>query len=287
MRRSENINLTSLLSGSMMVLLIAIPTMVAAERPVEGPDSGDRPRSEVIRGIAVTGPNSLLGQQVADFGPGGSTGSDLVAEYNPGASEPIPLSPATPLDSLVATTAAGGADPALWNLPLRQVPTNISTDGNDRASLPGQMSADTFDFNQSAPAGPITLNEWLQGEGRLRFQCRQDGTATADVWVKNLIPNRVFTLWAIFADAGAIAFGGAPNVIMTDEFGDGRFHRRLNFCPSRETDNGDKLDYIVVVFHSDQQNYATQPTLPGRGFPPGIVAHPQLQFTIDGTPLLD
>jgi len=246
-----------------LVLLFSTPTLVGAESSGNGHGSGDQPRSEVIRGIAVTGPNSLLGQQVADFGP------------------------VTPLDSLVATTAAVAADPSLWNLPLRQVPTNISTDGNDRASLPGQLSADTFDFNQSAPAGPITLNEWLQGEGRLRFQCRQDGTATADVWVKNLIPNRVFTLWAIFADAGAIAFGGAPNVIMTDEFGDGRFHRKLNFCPSQETDNGDKLDYIVVVFHSDQQNYATQPTLPGRGFPPGIVAHPQLQATIDGTQLVD
>lgn len=282
MKNSTNIRLSGLLAGTMSAAMLAVPLLATGQ--VGGSD-GNPP--EVIRGIAVTGANSLFGQQVADFGPGGSTGSDLVAEFNPDGVEPLPLSPATPRDSLVATTTSDSADPSLWNLPLRQVPTNISSDGNERASLPGQLSADTFAFNQAEPAEPITFDDWLEAEGRLRFRCHQDGTATADVRVQNLIPNRIFTLWAVFGEAGAIPFGGAPNVIMTDEFGDGRFHRRLNFCPSQQADNGDQLDFIVVVLHTDQQNYATQPTLPGRGFPPGIVAHPQLQFTIDGVSLLD
>ncbi|MEX2499815.1 MAG: hypothetical protein WD397_13180 [Wenzhouxiangellaceae bacterium] len=287
MKSLTNIHLLSLLAGTISAVMLAIPALAAGESPDNHGGLHGNPPVEVIRGIAVTGPNSLLGQQVADFGPGGSTGSDLVAEFDPNGDVPLSLSPATPRDSLVATTAADDADSALWNLPLRQVPTNISSDGNERASLPGQLSADTFDFNQAEPAEPITFHEWLEAEGRLRFRCHANGTATVDVRVRNLIPNRVFTLWALFGESGAIPFGGAPNVIMTDEYGDGRFHRRLNFCPSQETDNGDKLDQIVVVFHSDQQNYATQPTLPDRGFPPGIVAHPQLQFTIDGVPLLD
>lgn len=280
MNRSTNISIFNIFVGAALTVMLTTPALASGEV------NGNAP-VDVIEGIAVTGPNSLLGQQVADFGPGGSTGADLVAEFNPGGSEPLPLTPATPGDSLVATTAAGGADSSLWNLPLRQVPTNISADGNERASLPGQLSADTFDFNQTEPANPITFDEWLQGEGQLRFRCHDDGTATTDVRVRGLLPNRVFTLWAIFRENGAIPFGGAPNVIMTDEFGDGEFHRSLNFCPAQATDSGDKLDYIVVVFHSDQQNYATQPTLPGRGFPPGIVAHPQLQFTINGVSLLD
>lgn len=262
--------------------LVAVAAGLLAATAVQADD-----RALAVQGVPVTGPNSVLGQQLADFGPGGSTGSDLIAAYNPGGDEPLPLTPDTPLSTLVATTS-DSADPSLINLPLRQVPTNISGDGEERASLPGQLDAAPLELNQTEPSDPITLGEWLEGDGQAVFKCPKDGPPTADVRVFDLIPNRVFTLWAVFDNGnGARPFGGAPNVIMTDEDGNGKFHRKLNFCPMDPIASGAEMDFIVVVYHSDQQNYATQPTQPGRGFPPGVVAHPQLQFTVNGTELLN
>lgn len=241
-----------------------------------------------VRGIPVTGPNSLNGQQVTDFGPGVSTGSDLVAAFNPDGSEPLPLTPDTPPSTLLATIDTPDADEELINLPLRQVPGNVGTAGLTRESLPGQLEVGTFDNNQSEPSAPITLGEWLEGSGVARFQCKEGEAPTAELRVRGLLPNRLYTVWAVFQNGeGAVPFGGPPNVIMTDEFGDGTMSRRLNFCPLETTSEGADLLYLVVVFHSDQMVYAMQPTLPDAGFPPGVVAHPQLQFSVRGTSLLD
>lgn len=108
--------------------------------------------SLAVRGVAVTGSNSLLGQQLMDFGTGVSAGNDLVAAFNPNGPEPLPLTPSTPL-------------------------------------------------------------------------------------------------------------GVTPE--------------------------GAQLTHVVVVLHSDQMVYAMRPTLSDAGFPPGVVAHPQLQFSVRGTRLVE
>lgn len=241
-----------------------------------------------VQGVPVTGPNSLNGQQVTDFGPGISTGRDLVAAFNPNGSEPLPLTPDTPASTRLATIDADSAPANLINLPLRDVPGNVGTAGLTRQSLPGQLDVGTFDNNQSEPSGPITLGEWLEGSGVAKFQCKEGEAPTANLLVRDLLPNRLYTVWAVFQNGeGAVPFGGPPNVIMTDNSGDGTLSRVLNFCPLETTSEGADLLYLVVVFHSDQQVYAMQPTLPDAGLPPGVVAHPQLQFSVQGTSLLE
>ncbi|MEE8587017.1 MAG: hypothetical protein V3T83_19425 [Acidobacteriota bacterium] len=246
----------------------------------------------VVMGVAATGPNRLLGQPIVDFGPPrGTSGSELVGAFDPLGTVALPLTPDTPLSALLATVPTREVDPVYFNLPLREVPANVDNAGILRDSLPGQLTVGTFDFNQTAPTDPITLGDWLLAEGQAVFKCKDGNAPTADIKVRNLIPNRLYTFWAIFSNnppgSGAVPFGGAPNVIMTDENGDGRLYRELNFCPLSVTPEGAQLDYIVVVLHSDQQVYAVRPTLPDAGWPPGLVAHVQMQFALSGTLLID
>lgn len=266
-----------LLIASCVSLLLLVPGVTHAQV-----------QTLTVQGVPVTGPNSLTGQQVQDFGPGVSTGRDLVAAFNPNGSDPLPLTPDTPASTLLATIDSDDATQDVINLPLRDVPGNVGTAGLTRATLPGQLDVGTFDDNQSEPSGHITLGEWLEGSGVATFQCQEGEAPTAEIRVRNLLPNRLYTVWGVFQNGeGAVPFGGPPNVIMTDELGNGSMSRVLNFCPLETTPEGADLLYLVVVFHSDQQVYAMQPTLPDAGFPPGVVAHPQLQFSVQGTPLLE
>lgn len=238
----------------------------------------------VVEGVSVTGPNSLFGIQVVDRGDGpGAPATEMVAAYNPDGPDPIPLTPDHPMDTVLATMPTSDVEPQYRNIPLLDVPTNIDSGLLERTALPRHLDRGAFDLTQAWPAQEITLGDWLKGSGVATFRCGRDGIGTANIRVFDLLPNRLYTLWASFSGGpgGAKPFGGAPNVIMTDRSGNGWFFRKLNFCAPEEVDEeGNKLELIFVVFHSDQQNYAGVPHAGDLGFPPGLVVHPQLQFSL-------
>lgn len=279
------------LSLSVTILLLALALFLPAELVAQG-------RLEVVAGHPVTGLNRLLGQPVTDFGPpAGLFGFTTVAAHNPGAAEPLPLTPDSPLDTILATAVdpafldAFGVPPesvdtSRLNIPLREVPALVAPDGVTFAPLPRHRQVGPLTPNQAEPAGaPITLEDWLAAEGVAVLECRPNGTGTVVLFMSGLIPNRIFTVWAIFDSPQGprpVPMGGAPNTFVTNGRGLATFRRFLSFCPFETTVDGATLLTLEIVLHSDHQVYASEPTPFFAGLPPGLVAHPQLEFVVLG-----
>lgn len=290
------------LAGLLLLGLVGGPA-VLAQASASGPrlSSAQAAQSSVrtIRGIAVTGLNQRLGEPLRDFGPPlGPFSFATCAAYNPAGGEPLALTPGTPADTLLATTADPAVlavfgvdpseiDPSVLNLPLRDVPINIDPAGEIRAPLDRASAVPPLTPHQAEPNDPITLGDWLRAEGEASIHCRRDG-ATARLRMRHLIPNRLYTVWAAFSTPTGprpIPFGGVPNVFHTDERGFGRFVRSLQYCPFEPTSDEGLLLSIIAVLHSDHQVYAVEPALPNAGLPPGVVAHAHLEFGVAGEPL--
>ena len=252
-----------------------------------------------VRGVAVTGLNQRLGEPLRDFGPPlGPFGFATAAAFNPTGGEPLPLTPSTPADTLLATTADPAVlaifgvdpdeiDPSVLNIPLREVPVNVDPGGEVRIPLDGAFAVPPLTPHQAAPVDPITVGDWLRAEGEAQILCG-DGAAVARLRMRNLIPNRLYTVWAAFATPAGprpIPFGGVPNTFSTDERGSARFVRSLQYCPFEPTSDGGLLLSLIAVLHSDHQVYAVEPALPRAGLPPGVVAHAHLEFGLAGEPL--
>ena len=77
--------------------------------------------------------------------------------------------------------------------------------------------------------------------------------------------------------------GGAPNVIITNNEGDGTLERDLNFLPvdaALEVVDGKRLAEIGANLHSDHAAYGPVPAPLAAGFPPGTVLHEHLAFNL-------
>lgn len=265
-------------------------------------------QNAAIKAENVTGWNRYLGQVRYQWDflapPLDLAGASTVGVYNPAAGEATPLTPDTPLDAVLATIAdpflnvtfpgaldAFPPDPSGLNLPLREVGTWTNGLINSRTTLPFQTEAPIATQSQAAPASPdpITLGDWLKASGEMQISCSDDGTAQLKIRVKDLIPNRAYTVWAMWhlADGRIFPqpFGGAPNAYITDDDGDGELSRELNFCPltaASQGIDGNRLLSIITHLHSDHILYGAVPTPTGTGFPPGSVLHMQLEWNFPG-----
>lgn len=262
----------------------------------------DSDKSWTVKGQAVTGTNRLLGKPTTDYGaPLHTTGFFNLAAFDPNSDQHEEISEYTSADALIATgvdpnfaNIAGLPesliDPSLNNVPMADVPVNISPDGETRASLPSTLDVDPLVPNRAFTSNNVTLKEWLKAKGKSRFECSPEGNSVS-IRVNKLLPNRLYTVWAIFetADAqfAAVPFGGVPNVIATDGKGRGKFHRELGFCPSERTQDGHRLLAVDVVYHSDHMIYGQTPDLALKSLITGTVSHTHLEFTVQGTSLLD
>jgi hypothetical protein len=235
------------------------------------------PHAATIEAFVVTGFNRYLGEPRFELAaPVGTFGFTTVGAYNPNGDAPLSLTAESPKSTVLATyvdpafLAANGltpadVDPAKLNVPLRQVAANVSGNGLTRAPLKGVLDAAQVEVSQAEPAEPITLGDWERGSGKIRITCHR-GEVWVDVRVRHLIPNRLYTTWAIFGGSSidVIPLGGAPNVIITDGNGDGRLRRQLNFCPLTRTGQRPLVD-VEILLHGDQQNYGGVPELPAAG----------------------
>ncbi len=258
----------------------------------------DTARSVLIHGDAVTGTNRLKGQPVRDFGfPLGTAGFFNVSAHNPTGEDPLPITPDTPESAILATgvdpeflsllgLTLEDVDPALLNVPLREVPVNVDPAGVVRSSLPSVLDVDPLTPSQAYPADPITLADWLDAKGFASVRC-VNNTATVRLSVAGLVPNRLYTVWAIFGGDALIPrpLGGVPNVLTTDEHGSGRFERTLVSCPLEPAAGEARMLLIDIVLHSDQQVYGDVPDLPFAGLITGIITHTQLEFALFGDPV--
>jgi len=298
---AARIHLAGLLAGLLLLPLVDGPALAQASAPGVAPSPARSTHTSVrtIRGIAVTGLNQRLGEPLRDFGPPlGPFSFATVGAHNPAGGEPLPLTPSTPADTLLATTAdptvlavfgvdPSEIDPSLLNVPLRDVPINIDPAGEIRIPLDRAFAVPPLTPHQAEPNDPVTLGDWLRAQGEAVIRCGRDG-AVARLRMRHLIPNRLYTVWAAFATPAGprpIPFGGVPNAFHTDERGFGRFVRSLQYCPFEPTSDGGLLLSILAVLHSDHQVYAVEPALPNAGLPPGVVAHAHLEFGVAGEPL--
>ena len=244
-------------------------------------------------------------------------GFDTLGEFDPdpAATEAIPLTPATSDSAILATRvdptapfAAAPINPELFNVPLRDVKTwtsinpTFTFDLTSRDTPPPHVGAPFFPgISQAEPNDPITLGDWFKAEGKMKIKCNDDGNSVR-IKVKGLVPNRLYTVWAVWFIPGQTPplfpqpLGGVPNAYVTDEHGAATFKRELNFCPPEVAQtgvNGSILTGIATHLHSDHAAYGGIPSpivsglTPGQtGLPPGTVLHGQLEWNLgNGVPV--
>ncbi len=257
---------------------------------------------ETFQGHAVTGGNRLLGQPIQDFGPPLNTfGFYNMGVFNPdGSNQPFPIDQNTPDDAILATsvdpfflTAAGLPlsliDESLNNIRLADVAINTSVAGTASSALPSTLDVDPLVPSQ-VPMKQVTLKDWLSAEGTAKFKCTDDKNSVS-IKVKNLLPNRLYTVWGLFLSAEgkfkAATLGGTPNAISTDSKGKGKFKRELGFCAFDETQSGARLIALDIIYHSDHQAYGAVPSLVAQSDITGTVTHSHLWFPIHGETLIE
>jgi len=252
-------------------------------------------QTHTIQGRAVTGVNRLLSQPVFELGPFGGAGFNDVGAYNPNGGEALPLTAASPANTLLASIVDPGfveafhVDPSTirpqtLNIPLRDVGVYINPAGRR------QPVRDIFHSSQMAPSrasagGPITLGQWLKAAGTAKIDCKGN-TASLRIDMTGLIPRGLYDVWGVMlTDQGPapICLGGSPCAFITDKKGSASFAATLNFCPYDLREHEFPLGIIEVLFHSDHAVYASQPELFYAGYPPGIVSHSHLEFPVSAT----
>lgn len=257
-------------------------------------------RTKVIRGVIATGFNDTLGKTAFDLGePFGVFGFTSFGIYNPNGSQPIPLDENSVDSDLLATSVhpnflflAGktrdDVDPEWENQLLRDVLVNTGFSLEKRKPLRGVLDGEPLELAQAEPANNITLGQWLRGSGFAVIRCRGSDRATINIKVRNLIPNRMYGIWATIGGDFLSSFpiGGTPNMFVTNRRGNGTIKRTVNFCPL-DIDSADRpLLMINTVLYSNHQNYGavTEPSdLNGYWF--GLVTHNHIQFPVNVEPV--
>lgn len=119
---------------------------------------------------------------------------------------------------------------------------------------------------------PITLGEWLKAKGQVKITLTQPNGrgqfthAKFDLELHNLLPNSVYSVWAVRPrqipvpgvwKARQIDPLSTPNVLVTDSNGDVSAEYELaNPFPDAATDTRRlRIVGLSVVFHSDAQNW--------------------------------
>jgi hypothetical protein len=273
MRKTRALTALTLATALGAIALIPGSDAIAQSDAAHG-DAIAATRVAAIDGRVVTGFNSYLGQPVVNYAPPvGTLSFEMLAEFNVFGGAPIPLRADTAKSKLLATFVSPAVlqamgltpddvNPASINLPLRQVAPNLTADGLTRGSVPGLAMAQQVQVSQAEPSYPITLAEWERAGGSAKIVCGDDG-ASIELTLASLIPNRLYTAWAVFGGTAitGIPLGGLPNVVVTDEWGDATLRRRLNFCPIDLKPGERPLLAIEVVLHGDHQSYGAVPDL--------------------------
>lgn len=249
----------------------------------------------IREGRAVTGLNRLLGQPIWELGGGlGTFGFTMLGAQDSGGTVALPLTPASPPNSILATdvdpfilSAFGvpAPDPSLLNVPLRRVAAYTGFDGT-RSPLRDQKIAAQLEVSRTANSHWITLKQWLAASATARFDCDGRGGASVEIRFRRMVPNGLYTIWGVMSTPGGpfpLPLGGVPNVVVTDPRGSARFERKINFCPQNLAPGESPMVLVEVIFHSDGSTYGAVPELIQGGFPPGLVTHAHLDIPVSAT----
>jgi hypothetical protein len=180
----------------------------------------------------------------------------------------------------------------LLNVPLREVGMNGFYDGLSYLPRPDAFEAEryrTFAPGQAYHTGDITVADWMSARGNLRFICRSNGTSRLTLRLHNLIPHRIYSVWAFFNSNEAMPFdnfgpvrplAGLPNMVVSGDDGKGVFKRDLNFCPMNLREGEVELGAVFVNYHSDIETSAGVLSFTDFDRYPGTSTHTQLFFPV-------
>ena len=233
-----------------------------------------------------------------------------VVNREPGATNASEITPTTPLDSLVGSLDAQELQQSLgfprgvgpFNIPLQDtgVLTVLSKNVNDRTK-PNSFSSTKGNFRNLLAYLPfgastsITLRDWNRPSALINSVCYRDGTSIVNIKLREGMPNALYTAWdvgvsdALKASEGLSVgpLGGVVNVIITDSGGNGSLRRKLNYCLFDKCPGSKRCTiYVSLLYHMDHQNYGASFALDAAGPAVGVVAANQIQFYINGQPLI-
>ena len=239
-----------------------------------------------IQGEVSTGANIMLGEPISEFPqPWGRLAESVVGVYNPDGENPFPLTPSTPLDSILASSVP---QPLIdefpltspHNVPLHETLTSV-TPSLELGTLPENSDAAVDEASSSRQ--PVTLGDWLAASGMMEIKCFEDGAAKLEMKVEGLIPNGLYTLWQTRGTSdgsiAAVPAGGIPNVLVPNETGEATYSRDMGVCPLVEND-GEPVIMYELAYHSDARIHGGVPDLPTLGFPFGWGTHTQITFPV-------
>ncbi len=226
--------------------------------------------------------------------------------FNSEGPEPLDLTPATPDSALLATLVDPGFllnaglppeewDPSWWNIPIQYVGTNVDPADLVREALPDAASVPPWQTSKASPADPIYLETWKRARGVVSFECDDQGKSEFLLAARNLIPNRLYSLFGIYFNPTGMGepiltppFGGLPNAFVSDREGSGTIRRTLNGCPTNPPEPNEPVLLVLDLhLHSDHMLNGAHPSLPLKdgGLGVGAITHAQLEFPINGTQL--
>lgn len=214
------------------------------------------------------------------------------------------VSPGTPMatiDSYELQEGLGfpsGLGP--FNIPISTAPTLFtgSKTINDRMKpKPFAESSDLstlgLPYLSKEADAQITLQEWNCASARIYGSCN-NGRATFKVQIKNGLPNGVYTMLDVGISNPLTAkevpsvgpFGGLPNILTTDEKGNGSLRRQLNYCPTEKCQGMVRCTlYASLFYHFDHMVYGGSPALDHAGQAIGMVGSNQIQFFFNARPI--
>jgi hypothetical protein len=256
-------------------------------------------QERTIQGRAVTGINHLLGAPWFDFGPPfGAIGFATMGAYQSGGADALPLSPSSPPDTLLASTVdplflvvfgvpPDSFDPALLNVPLRDVGV-ITSPAGVRSALGDLLASPQLATGRSPSSGPLTLGKWMQARGTARIRCDGRSAPRIDLSFTGLVPRGLYSVWGgMLPPTGPtpVALGGVPNLFLAGGDGRASYAALLNYCPLALRPGEVPLAFIDVVLHSDHAAYGGVPEPFAGGLPPGLVTQIHVEFAVSARPI--
>lgn len=279
---------------------------LSASTSFAGPHRDAQYSQKKVKGEAVTGWNQRMGQPVKNLPIVGPLNFSLNGVC--GEEHASPITADTDTTSQLCTYA----DPAIYqfifnsevtpefpknqNIRLSEFPQIFTSDGQEKA-LPSVHNAQWFEASNGSQSFGYTVDDWLAAKGSMTFRCKP-GDNSYQLRASNLVPGGLYTLWLFYFDqvnppppqgTGGfqpdLAFGGASaNVFVADRYGRINGTRDMGFCPQAwsEDEQYQPLN-LHLVLHPEGRVYGTvaeQTLAPPFNGGPGIVAIPQLMFTL-------
>lgn len=306
--KSTHLNCIGLFIGGVFLALVSIQAVASDNKfstntlspNMQDNDARHHRMVSSIDGIAVTGWNQVLGKPATTLRFLGQMNIPVIGVQNNDGPLPRPIGIDTPLDAVVATYAAPEIYIPFWgilnpeelprqNIPFGEYPQTVLQDGSEAILPQLQNNPDWWSSSNGARMDNLTVEEWLQAEGKVRFVCGPDGDYF-QLNMRNMIPGGLYTIWGFYFDTETnmmgpdFAFGGtSANVFTADRHGKIRGSRDLNFCPMTiPEDDRIQLLNLFVVHHADGRVYSgvdhmvwTPPFIGS-----GITTSPQVMFAI-------